>query len=371
MPEQLSTTLQQILALDEFYIQGYFVLVMPDNTIFRFATDEITISGNSFENFIEEFGEINNTLENPIDNVPITIQNLDITFINKIVSSRNDFKKATVSLGEYYYNKDKSLIDILEVFYGKPFNPKGNDSQLSFTVISPFDDGSTYVADRTLNDLCSFIYKDVATCGSTDVRSNCNKRRGVSDGCNIDHRFGGWEFPDEQTFTPPGGGDIFGGGDDGGGIGTCPSVEDFVFTAPDVQKRANLVQDGDILWNPVTKEFDKVIKAEIIPNQKLLKIFTANGCISRSSETHKLLTHANDDRGTPCKDLQIDDNLLTYKDGFLEISNIIRIKDCGFGDVMLIELEHKHLYVSGMEFNKGIVAHNNKTGDIILTGGEY
>ncbi len=368
MPETLSSTLQAILALDEFIVQGYFVLIMPDTTTIQFATDEIVFDHNTFQNFIDELGEINTTIENPIDAVQITIQNLDTDFIENILTNRMEFRKAIIEIGEYYSNKSESLIELIPAFYGKPFNPNGTDAQLSFQVISPFDDGSTFVANRTLNDLCTFIYKDSATCGSTDSQATCNKRRGAVGGCNIDYRFGGFEFPDEPDPIAPGGGIEPGGGGGGGGLGTCPSVKDFVYIAPDSQKRAESVRIGDLLWNPIDLTYSKVIHAEIIENHRRIEIRTGNGCVSRSSETHKLLIAFDDNIGTRVENFVVGDLVLTYNNGTLEMSNICKIIPLERGDVMLIELENKHLYINGSKFNKGIVAHNRKEdgGDIII-----
>ena len=207
-----------------------------------------------------------------------------------------------------------------------------------------------------------------ATCGSTSSQIRCSKHRGTVGGCNIDHRFGGFAFPDEPDSIAPGGA---GEGDPGGngGLGTCPSVNDLVWHTKYSQQPAGTVAKGDKLWNPITNKFSTVTKAEIIPNQKILRVETANGCISRSSVTHKLIIAVFDKVGTKVCNLQEKDLVLTYSNSILEMSNIISIREDGFEDVMLIELEDgNRIYCSGSNFGNGIVAHNRKEdgGDIII-----
>jgi hypothetical protein len=175
-----------------------------------------------------------------------------------------------------------------------------------------------------------------------------------------------WKFPGLPSGSTPGSG---GNGDDGGGDPTCPSVNDYVWDKPNRQKRAGSVKKGDKLWNPITWKYAVVNKAEIIPNQQIIRVETANGCISRSSETHKLIIAVCDEIGTKICNLQEKDLVLTYSNSTLELSKIISIRKDDFDDVILLELEDgNRIYCSGSKIGNGLVAHNRKE-DIIIGGG--
>ncbi len=331
MPRSINSQLTALLPACE--TQSALVLTLIDTVQTAWIQEnagETIIDSQTFTPHLQINDELRQTIENPVDRVSVSIQNVDKNLGIDLIENLSNYTFADGRILRLYRDiRNPAISQTKTIFNG---------------LLTEID-----ATEKAVNFSFSPDYIAFGDCVAAETLSGAE-----------------WKFPGLPNGSTPGSG---GNGDDGGGDPTCPSVDDFVFTSPKTQKKAGLVRIGDKLWNPISLTYSKVIKAERILNQKLSQIRSGNGCLSRSSETHKLLIDASDNQGTQVKNLIVKDWVLTYKTGKLEMSNIVEKLEIGFGDVMLIELEDKHLYINGSKFNRGIVAHNRKE-DIII-GGVY
>lgn len=156
----------------------------------------------------------------------------------------------------------------------------------------------------------------------------------------------------------------------GGGIFGCPRVDQYVWVDEHKAVKAkSLVGRNDIhLYNPITRNFNRLVSAEILENQPLFKFVTGKGYESIVSQSHKVITNVSDKvgvmlmhygQGREC--LSFDEgkmgkvkNWNIYSDHVLEMSN------AGFGDVVRITLAKEFIYATGANKRMGHVAHNSK-----------
>jgi hypothetical protein len=304
--------------------QSALVLMLNDATVKRWIQEnagETTIASQPFIPHLVINEELRQTIENPVDRVSVSIQNVDRNLGINIIQNLRNYKFADGLIQRMYRDiRDPSISQTKTIFHGL-VTEVGVDEKIATFSFSP-----DYIA--------------FGNCVAAETISGAE-----------------WKFPGLPTPTEPGG-----GGDDGGGvIFTCPSVDDFVWVGKNTQMQARLVKIGDKLWNPINQTYSTVTKAEIILNQRIIRIETANKCVSRSSETHKLIIDFNDNVGTKVCNLQEKDLVLTYSNFQLEMSSIVSIREDGFEDVVWIELETgNRIYCSGSDYKKGIVAHNAK-----------
>lgn len=159
----------------------------------------------------------------------------------------------------------------------------------------------------------------------------------------------------------------------------CPFIEDYILVGEKGQLprpilAKSLVSRGSSnysLYNPITKNFNKVKSARIIYDSPLLRVKTSLKDIgARFSTTHKIIRNASDLVGQSMVDHVLGSELVVtkreksenkvnfniYIDSLVDILYNPNLR----GDVVEIELETEYIYASGTEEDEMILGHNRK-----------
>lgn len=157
-------------------------------------------------------------------------------------------------------------------------------------------------------------------------------------------------------------------------FGHCPELSQYVWVEkndhrPYPIKVTTLVQwfndQKEIkLFNPLTRNFNKVTNAEIIKEQPLFKTRTELGAENLTSQSHKIIVNTSQLSGIPLIHYGAGRECLSFDkaDGQWNIfsDTLIEIADAGTGDVVNISLDKEFIYASGMTKTQGICCHNVK-----------
>lgn len=151
-----------------------------------------------------------------------------------------------------------------------------------------------------------------------------------------------------------------------GGSG-CPATSQWLRT-----ENHNPIRVGELvgktgvpIYNPVTRKFNPLVKATLRHGAPLVLI-TAGRSKNLVSNSHQIITRAADEVGKNLRHywsgdvLTFDDAVINGQKNFNIYQDVFTIEPAGYGDVVEIELEGEHLYVSGMTPDSGVVAHNRK-----------
>lgn len=158
------------------------------------------------------------------------------------------------------------------------------------------------------------------------------------------------------------------------GAGGCPQVDQYVWTLGMEAIRASKLVDTEIpIYNPLTRNFNKVKRARILRNQPLVQLGTAKEIKNVVSTTHQIIRNTADLTGISLLRYGTQKDILSFDEGKLGkvrhwniYSDILtEMIDVGFGDVVELELETEWIYVSGSTKKEGIVAHNRKDPEIV------
>jgi hypothetical protein len=313
--------------------QSALILTVPTVGTKRWIQEdaliETTIGGNTYLPDLQATDELRQSIENPVDRVSVTIQNVDTDLGIELITNPEKFMFAEATIPRLYRNsRDYSDSQLKTLFRGVVTAVDADEKQVKFEF-SP-----DYVA--------------FGACVAADTFTGDE-----------------WKFPELPVSTPPGtGDDIIIIGDP-----TCPAVSDFIpVDRNGFVVRAGDLKVGDIVWNPVAAKFSTVTKAEIIRNQAIWKTTALNGRFARSSNTHKLIADLADAVGSPLYKLKRRDPVLTFLK-YCDQSEIFTIVPDGFEDVIWIELDGERIYASGTDPKLGfLVAHNRKPDPDFIGG---
>jgi len=156
-----------------------------------------------------------------------------------------------------------------------------------------------------------------------------------------------------------------------GGIGVgCPEISQYVWIDDHKAIRAKRLKVGMSLYNPITRNFNKLNTVEILKNQPLMKIGTQRGVENIVSLTHKVIKNTADSRGTSLLSYGTGLELLSWEakgDKNIYGDTLVEMTDAGFGDVVRVSLDAEFIYASGMTKTKGVLGHNRKdeNGELI------
>ena len=160
----------------------------------------------------------------------------------------------------------------------------------------------------------------------------------------------------------------------GTGVGGCPQVDQYVWTlGMEAIRASKLVDTESPIYNPLTRNFNKVKRARILRNQPLVQLGTAKEIKNVVSTTHQIIRNTADLTGISLLRYGTQKDILSFDEGKLGkvrhwniYSDILtEMIDVGFGDVVELELETEWIYVSGSTKKEGIVAHNRKDPEIV------
>ena len=288
MPLTVSTDLQTILSGPVRTIQKTCAITFPTRPAIRVATAPVTVGGNDYAEDLRSVGDIRRTLENPVDRVPVQIQNVDRVIGQDMATYPNEWSKAEAVIGRLYTGSGET--EWIELFRGIVQQPVSDDLVFRFDVVPDVIGKGAFIASRSLAALCAWRFKDPATCGYSGSETTCNHHLRSKAGCMGRDRelaFGGTEHKYNPDASAPGSGSNQSGSGGGGVIG-CPTLEQFILTARGSIRVANLMVN-DQLFDPIDGEYYSIRSLERLPDMPLVRAVSASGAESWSSDTHKLL----------------------------------------------------------------------------------
>ena len=139
----------------------------------------------------------------------------------------------------------------------------------------------------------------------------------------------------------------------------CPEEKEWVWIDNLKRVRAkSLIGRKCSLYNPITRNYNRLVKAELLENQPLFKLKTKKGIENIVSHSDKVITRVYDKVGKM---------LNTYQEGrILSVmeQNIYNdefsVDDAGFGNVVVISLATEFIYASGSSKKRATIRHNRK-----------
>lgn len=376
MGQTLSTTMQGILADRDRKIANTIDLYFPDATMFRFATgpDNLDIPGRGvYQNKLENVGDINRTIESPVNSVSVGIENEDRVLGLHVATYWQKWRTAEAVIGRYYRGgPGLALAEWNERFRGVVQRPNADDLQVTFDLIPDTTAPGLIVANRTLSLTCGFRYKDPKTCASVSTRLTCNHVLKSPAGCDGDansHHFGGMEHRNNPDVNVPGTGGNPGG--DPPGWHPCPRLDQFVKVKGEdgrpVAKMVCFFSEEDELWNPVRKRFYRTKSARVVKDQPIWELLANTGACGYSSFSHLVLWYQ-EHGGEPVKNFKPGDPILgEIKDRLANMSTVLSRDTGERADVMEIRIDaptnEEKVYCYGDSGEKWIVSHNAKNLD--------
>lgn len=373
MGQTLSTTMQAILADQDRKITKTLDVIFPDATSFRFATgpNNLNIAGRGvYTNDLEHVGDINRTIESPVNSVSIGIQNKDRVLGLHVATYWQKWRTAEAVVGRFYRGgPDYALTEWNERFRGVVQRPNADDFQVTFDLIPDTVSPGLIVAIRSLAPNCPWKYKDARTCGSTTSRLVCNHLLKSVEGCDGDdnaHHFGGMEHRANPDVSIPG----TGGNEDPGPINPpCPREDQYVRVRGEdgkpTPKMVCFFTADDWLWNPVRKKFYPTRSATIVRDQPIWELLANTGAVGYSSFRHPVLWYQEHRTGEPVEKFKAGDPVLgVIKKRLANMQAVLSQPTGERGNVMRIEMDaptdEEKVYCYGDSPDKMIVCHNSK-----------
>lgn len=370
MGRPLSPTMQSIFAGRGHKIDWTLDISFPNATAFHFATRPLSIGATNYTNDLESVGDLQLSLEGPIDRVRFAMQNQDRVLGLHVAEHWRKWRRAEVVAGRLYRGGDNfELSEWRPMFLGAVQAPNANDQQVYFDAIPDTVSPGGIVAIRTLDGRCWYIYKDPKTCGHTGPEGSCDQHLKSANGCdakNNSHRYGGMEHRyNTEQYAP--GTPVNPGGPIGGGRPPCPRLDQFVLVKGEnglpLQLQVAFLTTEHELFNPITRTFHEVESAEVVRNEDIWEMITYTGAIGFSSSKHPILWHKSHTTGEAIERFTTLDPVLAWRDGRLVNTRCAIARDtCEKGDVMRIHMKDGHIYCYGdsSESGKYIVCHNMK-----------
>jgi hypothetical protein len=373
MGQAFSTTMHAIMADRNRKIPITIDIVFPDSTSFRFATgpNNLSIPGRGvYTNDLENVGDINRTIESPVNSVSVGIQNKDRVLGLHVATYWQKWRTAEAVIGRFYQGGDSyALTEWVERFRGVVQKPDANDMQVTFDLIPDTVAPGLIVAIRGLGLNCGFRYKDPKTCASVSPRLTCNHLLKSSGGCDGDdnsEHFGGMEHRQNPDVSVPGTG---GNPDDPPIRIPCPRLDQYVKVRGEdgrpVPKMVCFFTEEDWLWNPVRKKFYRTTAATIVKDQPIWELLTNAGAAGYSSFRHPVLWYQEHATGEPVENFKPGDPVLGEIKGRLANMQALMSQPAGeLSDVMRISMDAptdaEKVYCYGDSPEKMIVCHNAK-----------
>lgn len=370
MGRPTTTNLTNRLADPHVWTQSTVDLLLTNSTQYHFSTAAFTgTNGTVYTDDLRRVGEIKQSVSQSVDRVQISIQNVDKVFGDEVPAEA--LIKATAIVGRQYGGSeiDSSLRAWAELFRGEVRPISMDENEVVIEVVNDLAAAGFCVAHWSLAENCQFVYKHAGTCGYAGGIATCNKRRKSPAGClghDNEHHFGGMEFPDSQTTTPPTGDDP---GDGGGGWIPCPRTDQFVlvrahWTSKPRPKRVSMLGSEDELYNPVTGVFAKIKSIRFVPDEPIFSLQVTEA-LGFSSGSHPIIQSIDDHKGIAVQKMTGSESVLIWSKGDLSESSVAQVlRTSERATVAKIELVSGHIYAYG-DTSSGpfIVCHNSKPGD--------
>ncbi|MBX7170143.1 MAG: hypothetical protein K1X72_04245 [Pyrinomonadaceae bacterium] len=275
MPRPTDTFLTDFLAAPSGETQTTVQFNCKNGSVKRYATDILTISGNSFSDDLILADDIEETEDSGTDREVITIDNFDKQIGLDIQNGIINF--ASVSLGRFFRTKSGST-GWREIFFGEAIPISFNEREAKIEILDDMVAAGYCLANWTLAPNCQLIFKS-AYCTHSGSETSCNHL--LKGDCtkygNTAHNVSE-TFPIIQNSTTPtnpsdGGIQTGGGGgwsDTGGKIYTCFAPDTLILMENHGWKRIADIQPGETVL--AFDEFGKIHPAkvkEVFVNEKV------------------------------------------------------------------------------------------------------
>lgn len=218
-------------------------IYLNDDTVKRLSRGAVQRGGTTYLNYIRSVGDLRFSLEKAIDRIEIVCQNVNSELGFDLASNLRLLDHAIANYGRIYQSARNSALieDIPMLFRGVLADGQVDEENFRFEFIVDYESLGAIMASRGLSPRCWWQYKNGIECTSTSGEPDCPKTRAACIERGKEWEFGGVEFFEEPTSTPPGTG---GGGGIGGG--TCFTGETPVWTP-----------DGEIPIREMWMRFDE------------------------------------------------------------------------------------------------------------------
>lgn len=354
----ISTELQTILDGSVRTIHQTCEITFPSNPPVRVATAPLTIGGNDYVEDLRAVGEIRRTIENPVDRVSVAIQNVDRVLSQDLADNPDEWRLAEAVVGRRYSGSGET--EWIELFRGIVQQPTADDMTVRFDIIPDVLSKGQFIAARSLAPPCQFRFKDANTCGYAGPETACNHHLRSKGGCiglGNGQAFGGTEHKYNPDTSAPGT-----GSNTGGGPPACPRLDQWIVTHLGPVRAGDLTMEHR-LFNPIDGGFHRIRSLQIMRGVDLAYIVSESGADCWSSMTHKVLWYREHITGEVITKFVTGDPLLCWNlRGRLLVDSRVSLisMKTAIGDVMKIEMATGHIYCSGGDGRRYVVAHNAK-----------
>lgn len=165
----------------------------------------------------------------------------------------------------------------------------------------------------------------------------------------------------------------------------CPEVNQYVwsvvgdFSMRPIMAKSLLTNREHYLYNPITRNANRVISATLIKNAELIDFETGFGARSIVSDSHKYIPNVMDRIGRSIKISGLGFPIVTFNKAQRNGKNqwscfsdaFTSLKTVGKGDVIEICLESEFIYATGNDKEWATLAHNLKAVDQTESGNEF
>lgn len=205
MPRNVPLGLKNLLATGHCIEHSILVIEKDDDT-FRWSTIDAVIDGDEFDARIKSRGPLKQSLGRAIDNVEVTLENVQSNFGGEFVGLTNKLDRATARVGRIFIHPTTGESWLRIEMQGIVASVQFTQDEFRLTVIHDAA-GRGQLASRGTGRTCQFKYKDPDTCGATSSEPNCSKIRDDVAGCtgrSNEHGYGGFSKADNaDTVNAP------------------------------------------------------------------------------------------------------------------------------------------------------------------------
>ena len=164
-----------------------------------------------YDNWIRSVSDLTSTLDRSVDRVSFELQNVNSEVGFKLASDVRLLDYALATYAKQYQSlRNPSLVQDITFFRGVLADAEADETHVRMDMVVDYECTGAILASRGMGALCWWVYQNGIECTSTSGFDRCPRTREACAARGVEHEFGGWEFFDITSNTPPGGG--IGGG---------------------------------------------------------------------------------------------------------------------------------------------------------------
>lgn len=340
--------------------------------VFNLSGYDIDINGKPYKGSLRSIGQIRSSMGSSPDSASFDMENVSREKGHLLTTNRKlDNGRATISRAF----KTPDGWEISELFTnGYIKNIKIDGEKISFSVDSEMGRKGANVAERPVTQRCYWKFKGFGclwTPAQPGDENYCSRERDTLEGCAGHGNLTQFGAVPQFSILPPVGGTMSGydnfynGFSDPDLIGWCIEPKSLVKVWKNdkiYRIEADKIQKGDALVS--ANLFGTLEKSEVLDvlrgtTSQLFTIHTESASITCSPQ-HPLITSLGDSKGTPARDLKIDDTLICLNDKNVLKEKIIAIEIVNTkSDVITFTLKEFNTFFAGNGKN-AILNHNLK-----------